>query len=574
MRRWSEKMTIDDSIEQADIIDSSHPPARGATAEEAASFLNSSRSIKPRNADIESKKAAQGRSRATPATPKSKGKLPKVKRSSVRPTLSAHTKSKRSGDIYDVEDAPQKPPSPSRGAEGSPHKKEVAHRPKADNGPSIQNEEMIPTSGDPKSLQEKDSHRIAVVTREHEGEGHRGRGRPRKNKTVPHKRSTALEQQNAADEKPGGAYNASKDDEVKSPSKKRKISGRATRPEDAQQDNAGDRARDSNFHAEHILQPEEEHDDVDRFHGYKRALWKSFALVDRIGVQTSNGVETAHKFEFRTKLGRVLERQCRKNTALWKKLLDADEEEAAGLWESADTEISELKIALEASFNNEAIMSKRRAFGQDIYAKIFPAMMDLLQAVCTYSESAAKSIGLDEKIPIERVATTAELIVMLMQLIGTAKREGFLPDTNIPLIKPVGQILAQLREVAMSYNRLEARHNHEMSQRKRSAMLHAQRREKDAQQKDEEKVNMRNNLLLRLRTARLEVEPDFRLHETLRSRPITPADELDVDANGEAFERIGIFGRRSWSTNPRLHGGKWSDSQQQALLDGLEEFWG
>ncbi|KAL2353463.1 hypothetical protein BJ546DRAFT_124030 [Cryomyces antarcticus] len=336
----------------------------------------------------------------------------------------------------------------------------------------------------------------------------------------------------------------------------------------------------------------EEDTDNDRLlYGQKTTLTKIFTAVKNIGLQKIGPRTIRHHLKLMTNIVRELKEVCSEAARLYNDLGNLEGEEL----EDAKARLGEL--ITDARSRAKAIDSKTALENsddliQDIYAHAFPDLVRLLKVAVSYYEARARaenpmSTG-DAGIPEDSLIDLISLMDIILKLAEKADTSKSKPRSELNIVKPIrNNVVAPLKRVFTIF-RKELRHLQDRRKTERSiarSAEHRRRREERALAKVKEarETDRKRQQWCDLHLARLAVEPNPRLLGHLRLQEVWRGSRgggVNVDANGEQFERLQMLGQRS-SANPPVadtisasSAAEWDDGERAALLEGLEMYCG
>ena len=219
-----------------------------------------------------------------------------------------------------------------------------------------------------------------------------------------------------------------------------------------------------------------------------------------------------------------------------------------------------------------------------VYARVMPIMAFTLQDLLLFfglwdseeEELYLERFGLDIFIELARCLELFYENTASIQEDGIVESEGFesKADTFQKIIKPLKKVCKTFEE---ERDELLAAEEMQASSIRRREEIAYQERRKARLRERRERAEARRDEWHSLHVARLAAEPDPRRFPHLRLKEL--ASDIDLDANGELFERLELFAPRTQASPAVPHGQhveriEWTDAELAALLDGLKKFTG
>ncbi|KAF2728419.1 hypothetical protein EJ04DRAFT_504115 [Polyplosphaeria fusca] len=161
-----------------------------------------------------------------------------------------------------------------------------------------------------------------------------------------------------------------------------------------------------------------------------------------------------------------------------------------------------------------------------------------------------------------------------MKLPQRFKGDRLIKDVDETLVVPLRKLSTSLRG--------KLRYLEELEQQKRSREQRlAEHQRLEAEKETRENFRaleaLRKKRWINLHVARKAVEPDIRRAWKLNAPSLPPLDLEERDANGEPFQRLEVFSKRSTPPVPPcspLKGPEWPEEAMVALISGLEAYAG
>lgn len=376
----------------------------------------------------------------------------------------------------------------------------------------------------------------------------------------------------------------------------RRIAGKKAANEEAQEADAETREEAEAIEEEDQDKNEYEADDaesslsliVDRLYGQQAALNGIFTAIRQL--KRRKEMKEAYSAEYReqhelssiNKVSKLCE-QAASNYAELRGLLEHDQE-----CTSEEQELEQMLLSVYESvarLNPDEMSDDEDGEGAyQIYACIFVGLIQLLnQATKYYSAITGHDDPQATDIDLARLQSIIIIASAIESLDKHSRDWKSKPDTSKNIVKPIrNNAIAPLKKVLKIWRdnarSIEAKLQKEEAKRQRRETLRPQReqeeREVQARVVRQEKIDR----LRRLYLARMVVEPDVRLRRHHLRMPKLSTVGPEVDANGDAFERVAVFTTR----NPADHipnasddgEESWSYEQRRALEKGLERFAG
>ncbi|KAF2760274.1 hypothetical protein EJ05DRAFT_278182 [Pseudovirgaria hyperparasitica] len=254
-----------------------------------------------------------------------------------------------------------------------------------------------------------------------------------------------------------------------------------------------------------------------------------------------------------------------------------DNENSRGDQNSEDDENSEEE---ENSEVDEDDKDYKKYLVQDAYTMVIPKLSELLKAVYTaYGNevlaSRDNSIAMSFK-QSDFIRGIAETIINFEAQI---RAWGIQPATDLPIKRPIKtHAIAPLKEICRTLNRALHRERESRKlaadQARIKADLEARAIDDECELAESRSRYERYKFWSALNQLRLDVEKNPRRRPFLCVSAVPSNDNIGLDANGDPFERIGVFGERT-TARPLLEAvemrnGSWSEEQLDALLWSLE----
>lgn len=313
-------------------------------------------------------------------------------------------------------------------------------------------------------------------------------------------------------------------------------------------------------------------------YGQRAILNRIFVSLGDIGVQRQGGSKRKRRFSAETQTGADLSGACSKARAMYRQLQTAGEshDDLASVKDALMellAEIREKTHDLNPGDSEEGV----EMLVQDVWALIFPNLTKLLREAIRYYDMSSS-----EK---ESIYVLAELVKIVLELGERAASWKTKPPSDLAIVKPVrNNVIAPLKRVGQAFE-VEIRKRWRSEEEERQRRKHAKQLKKKQEQErlrreEDERLHEWGERRSAMYLARIQAEPDSRRYRHLRMPKARPATS-DIDANGEPYERMVFFKSRS-SVDP-VPGGvgntidddaDWSEEQELALLEGLEEFSG
>ncbi|TKA65930.1 hypothetical protein B0A49_08073 [Cryomyces minteri] len=336
----------------------------------------------------------------------------------------------------------------------------------------------------------------------------------------------------------------------------------------------------------------EEDTDNDRMlYGQKTTLTKIFTAVKNIGLQKVGPRTIRHHLKLMTNIVRELKDVCSEAARLYNDLANLEGEELEKAKARLGELITDARSRAKAIDGNTAHESSDDLI-QDIYAHAFLDLVRLLKVAVNYCEAQARAenpaptgdISIPEDSLIDLISLT-DIILKLAEKADTFKSK---PRSELNIVKPIRNcVVAPLKRVSTVF-RKELRHLQDRRQAERSIAKSVERRRRRAERalakvKEARETDRKRQQWCDLHLARLAVEPNPRLLGHLRLQEVwreSRGSGVNVDANGEQFERLQMLGHRS-SANPPVadttsasSAAEWDDVERAVLLEGLEIYCG
>ena len=219
-----------------------------------------------------------------------------------------------------------------------------------------------------------------------------------------------------------------------------------------------------------------------------------------------------------------------------------------------------------------------------VYVKVMPSMALILQDLLWFyglwdSEEEGlylEGFGLDAIIELAQCIESFHENTASMKEDGRPKSKGLgsRADITKKIVNPLKKICKAFKE---ERDELSAAEEMKASTLRREEEINYHERRKARLRERRERAEARRDEWHSLHVARLAAEPDPRHFPRLRLKEL--ASDVDLDANGELFERLELFAPRTQATPAALQTqtierSEWTDAELAALLDGLKFFAG
>lgn len=216
----------------------------------------------------------------------------------------------------------------------------------------------------------------------------------------------------------------------------------------------------------------------------------------------------------------------------------------------------------------------------NIYFHLFPLLIKLLRRTIKCYESIDANAPPEGRLPMSMMhLKTVVMLMSLIQEMGHGAKEYSKPEPSLAVVRPVRNgLLAPLRQISEELTILLSKHESAHRQ-ERLRVLHAaesERRQREAKdeetrRKSVEKLRKEWRSLHRERKD-IALQWSLRLSGTKREEWLRfvglPPEQLDTDANGKPYKRIGP----SIADMEKARAERWEDYELEALIHGLKNF--
>ena len=323
------------------------------------------------------------------------------------------------------------------------------------------------------------------------------------------------------------------------------------------------------------------------FFGQLDHFKNAFKGIDDIGVDKLSGITRNYKPE--TDAAASIGELCRAIIKTYEAFLTLSHDEIQPFMDTLDEQLHDLEELTKQLDPATEPKKSANALLIDIYTAIIPDMVQVLQAAFNYfgASAAAESRGLSIT-GVGELCNIAKLIVNVYEpayVWGRGKLDGMyiVKPVQNKIITPIKKIIQAFRRQYDKMMREESVHKLALRQMQRQKNEEGDRlRQEEAHRRFLERKLRRDELYLARRDAEKSLT-DVRIRHLAQPEdwPTTVRSLVEVDANGEPYERVELFKPREdfssqyWAQAfERVEDEPWSDEQEHTLIIGLERFSG